>query len=62
MGDQKKPGGILGNREKLKDMLTIFSPDEAVDFVRSKIKERDDFNMRVAKEFGGELPEWTGKD
>ena len=61
-GSKKQPGGILGNREKLKDMLTIFSPDEAVDFVRSKIKERDDFNMRVAKEFGGELPEWTGKD
>lgn len=61
-GSKTQPGGILGNRDKLKNMLTILSPDEAVDFVRSKIQERDDFNMRVAREFGGEVPEWTGKD
>jgi hypothetical protein len=62
-GDSKtQPGGILGNRDKLKNMLKILSPDEAIDFVRSKIQERDDFNMRVAKEFGGEVPDWTGSD
>ncbi len=36
--------------------------DEAVAFVRDKINERDEFNLRVAREYGGELPEWTGKD
>lgn len=57
-----QPGGILGNRDKLKDMLKILSPDEAVSFVHSKIQERDSFNSRVASKFGGELPEWTGRD
>lgn len=57
-----QPGGILGNREKLRDFVRITSADEAVEFVRDKIKERDDFNRRVASECGGDLPEWTGKD
>lgn len=61
-GSKNQPGGILGNRDKLTHMLTILSPDEAVDFVRNKIEERDNFNRRVAAEIGGELPEWTGKD
>ena len=61
-GSKTQPGGILGNREKLRDMLKILSPDEAVNFVRSKIQKRDSFNHRVASEFGGELPEWTGRD
>lgn len=52
-GSKTQSGGILGNKDKLKDMLTILSPDEAVDFVRSKIQERDNFNNRVASEFGG---------
>ena len=61
-GSKTQPGGILGNRDRLKNMLTILSPDEAVDFVRSKINERDNFNIRFTKEFGGNLPEWTGRD
>ena len=61
-GSKNQPGGILGNRDKLKNILKIFSPDEAVDFVRNKIQERDDFNMRVAREVGGEVPEWAGSD
>jgi len=61
-GSKVQPGGILGNRDKLKDMLKILSPDEAVNFVCDEIHERDNFNKRVASEFGSELPEWTGKD
>ena len=61
-GSKTQPGGILGNRGKLKNMLKILSPDEAVDFIRSKIQKRDNFNKRVAKEFGGEVPVWTGSD
>ncbi|WP_457282685.1 hypothetical protein [Polaromonas sp. P5_D5] len=57
-----QPGGILGNRHKLGNLVQIMSPEEAVAFVRSKIRERDEFNERSVKEFGGELPPWTGKD
>lgn len=59
---RSQPGGILGNRDKLKNFVQVMSPAEAVDFVRSKITERDDFNRRVVREFGGELPPWTEKD
>jgi hypothetical protein len=61
-GSKSQPGGILGNRHKVANLVRIFSPDEAVTFVRGKIRERDEFNARVAREFGGELPEWTGQD
>ena len=61
-GSKTQPGGILGNRHKLKDLVKILSPDEAVDFVRQKIQERDEFNIQFVKEFGGELPPWTGHD
>jgi hypothetical protein len=30
--------------------------------VRSKIRERDDFNRQWVEEFGGKLPDWTGPD
>ena len=61
-GSKRQPGGILGNRHKLEGIVKIFSPDEAVANVKRKIQERDEFNIRVAKEFGGKLPEWTGID
>lgn len=59
-----QPGGILGNRNKLQAIteIRILSPKEAVEFVASKIKERDDFNRRIAQETGKTLPDWTGKD
>lgn len=59
---KSQPGGILGNRHKLRDLVQIMSPDQAVIFVRSKIRERDEFNEQVAREIGGKLPSWTGKD
>lgn len=61
-GSKTQPEGILGNRLKLRDIVQILSLDEAVDFVRQKIRERDEFNVQVVKEFGGELPSWTGHD
>ena len=61
-GSRSQPGGILGNRDKLNDMLTILSPDEAVGFVRGKLQKRDDFNRQVATELDVDLPEWAGKD
>lgn len=59
---KSQPGGILGNRHKLKDIVKILSPEEAVDFIRQKIKERDGFNAKFVEEFGGNLPPWTGQD
>lgn len=61
-GSKTQPGGILGNRRKLSDYLMIFNDCEAVEFIRQKIKERDDFNRRVAIETGDTVPDWTGKD
>lgn len=61
-GSRTQQGGILGNREKLKDVVRIMSPDESVAFVQEKIRERDEFNARVVRECGGELPVWTGAD
>ena len=61
---KSQPGGILGNRGKLRSLsdVMIMSPAEAVQFVASKIKERDDFNAQVAQETGKAIPDWTGKD
>jgi len=42
--------------------VKILSPDEAVNFVRSKIADRDEFNRRVEMECGAALPSWTGRD
>jgi hypothetical protein len=61
-GSKSQPGGILGNRHKLKEIVQILSPDEAVDFVRQKIRERDQFSVQLVNEFGGEFPPWTGRD
>jgi hypothetical protein len=61
-GSRTQPGGMLGNRNKLLGIVIIMSDIEAVEFIRTKIRERDEFNRRVAQEFGVELPAWTGKD
>lgn len=59
---KSQPGGILGNCDNLQDPLRIVSPEEAVELVREKIRERDEFNKQVAREFGLELPTYTGAD
>ena len=61
-GSKSQPGGILGNRHKVASFVRIVSPIEAVTIVREKIRERDEFNARVSREFGSELPFWTGQD
>jgi len=61
-GSKKQPGGILGNRQKLRGVVQVFSPDEALNFVRQKIRERDEFNTQLVKELGGTLPSWTTHD
>jgi hypothetical protein len=63
-GSRSQPCGILGNRDALDQRfgIRILSAHEAVDFIRSKIRERDDFNRQIVREFGGTLPEWTDTD
>jgi hypothetical protein len=63
-GSKTQPGGIQGHRAELaaRFAVRIMSAVEAVAFVRGKIQERDTFNQQVAQEFGGQLPDWTGKD
>jgi predicted nucleic acid-binding protein len=62
-GDSRKqPGGILGNRDKLKDIVEILRDTEAVELIREKIVERDNFNREVNRKLGLQLPEWTGRD
>lgn len=61
---KSQPGGILGNRDKLKALanIKIMSPAEAVSFVEKKIAERDGWVLRVVQETGETLPAWVGKD
>lgn len=63
-GSKSQPGGILGNREKLYQCfgVLIYRPEEAVQFIRSKVAERDEFNAQVAALTGQPAPEWTGQD
>lgn len=61
-GSHRQPGGILGNRQSLRELLSIMTDTEAVSFIRDKIKVRDEFNERVAREYGGQLPVWAGRD
>jgi hypothetical protein len=61
-GSRRQPGAIIGNRDKLRDFVKIMTDTEAVPFIRDKINERDNFNKTVAREYGGQLPDWTGKD
>lgn len=61
---RSQPGGILGQRAKLKNKygITIMTDKEAVEFVRDLINERDQRARNRCKQTGEPLPEWVGKD
>lgn len=61
-GSKKQPGGILGNAHKLTRIVSIMSDSQAVDFIRSKIRERDEDNKKISQLTGQPLPEWHGKN
>jgi hypothetical protein len=63
-GSKKQPRGILGNRDKLREQfnIQILQPEEAVEFIRSRIAERDNFNAQFAAMTGMPLPKWFGRD
>ena len=58
---KKQPGGILGNAHMLRNYVQIMRDHEAVEFINSKITERDNRNQKIAVLTGKELPEWTGQ-
>ncbi len=63
-GDSKRqPGGILGSREKLRSLgIQVMRDSEAVELVKSKIIERDEFAQKISLRTGEPLPDWVGKD
>lgn len=61
-GSKNQIGGILGNAYKIKNLVRIMRDTEAVEFIKSKIKERDVLNIEISERTGQWLPEWTGVD
>ncbi|MCA3223829.1 MAG: hypothetical protein ING41_15810 [Burkholderiales bacterium] len=63
-GSKEQPAGILGNRDRLREQfdVRILRPEEAVEFIRGKLAERDEFNAQVAALTSAPLPEWTRRD
>jgi hypothetical protein len=61
-GSKNQPGGILGNAYKINNIVNIMCDTEAVEFIKSKINERDDRNIEISNLTDQALPEWTGKD
>jgi hypothetical protein len=62
-GDSKsQPNGILGNRDKLAKFVQVMRDSEAVEFVKERIKDRDERARKVASASGQPLPDWVGKD
>ena len=61
---KRQPGGILGNAPKLhqKFGLLVMSDEEAVQFIRQSVKNRDDNARWVSRVTGQKLPEWAGQD
>jgi len=59
---QRQPGGILGHREELRDVVQIMRDYEAVEFIKKKIAERDNYTRKAAETSGAPIPDWVGKD
>jgi hypothetical protein len=60
---KRQAGGILGNRERLRSLgIQVVRDYEAVELVKHKIIERDEFARRIASKTGEPLPDWIGKD
>lgn len=61
---KKQPGGILGNAQVLKEQLgiTVINDETAVQLVREKIQNRDNFARVIASRENIDVPDWVGKD
>jgi len=60
----RQSGGILGNRERLREALgiRILTDEEAVAEVRERIKARDELARWWHQQEGQPLPPWVGED
>ena len=62
-GSKRQPRGILGSREELAGLgIRVMRPQEAVEYARVKVRERDERETRVCQALGVPLPEWLGRD
>ena len=63
-GDSRnQPGGILGHRGELADLgITVISDNEAVAWVKEKIRKRDHNAVLMHEDFAAPLPGWVGED
>jgi hypothetical protein len=61
-GSRTQPGGILGHRDELGSLVQIMTDEEAVNFIKQKIFERDTRARHDVAEAGAPLPAWVGKD
>jgi phosphoglycolate phosphatase-like HAD superfamily hydrolase len=62
-GSKRQPGGMLGNREKLKELgVVIMTDEEAVRLVEDLILKRDKRARWHSERTGEPLPDWVGKD
>lgn len=62
-GSKRQPGGILGNRSRLRALgVTVMTDFEAVAFVRAKIRDRDERVEWRAQRDGTPRPSWVGAD
>jgi hypothetical protein len=60
---KRQPGGILGNRERLKRFgIKILTDEEAVRLVQDLIHKRDERTRCYCERTGEALPDWVGKD
>ena len=61
-GSKTQPGGIPGHRVELRGIVQIMTDEEAVNFIKQKILERDNRARHNTAESGALLPDWVGKD
>lgn len=62
-GSRRQPGGILGNKDTLRQMgITVMTDSEAVALVQEKITRRDRRLRQMAELNGTAIPPWVGMD
>jgi hypothetical protein len=62
-GSRRQPGGILGNRDKLRGLgIEVMRDFEAVELVKQELVERDKIAREISLIDSICLPDWVGKD
>ena len=62
-GSARQSGGILGNRDGLKQLgIEVKTDEEAVALVKQHVRDRDRLLVEKCKRQGESLPAWIGLD